>query len=309
MKVDGKAIALRDRRKPGHGWYDNEIYDVFGDELRQDGISVYMTLTRLCYGTRVTMSLREMATHARMSKDTFARNLKRVIGVGLVIEHKGATAQSASTYELVDVKELAGEYLRKLNAGKVSQGETGSEAPKKISPDQIATEVSQNEGDFATEVSQDVRHPLSQGLQDFQDTKTSTPSVGSQGNRVVSISRLETAPETARAAMESPGWSSAKHVAELLTASLRVLAACGVTEDARLQDAIANALEAHCRREKCTLKLAEALALENVKAYLQDQHLMRVRYGWVNFFKQGLWLSASRWPYDKREVERLRRRL
>lgn len=128
------TMRLRDQRKPGHGWFDNEIYDVFGDELQQNGISVYMTLARLCYGVRVTMSLREMAGHARMSKDTFGRTLKRVISLGLVVERKGATPQSASTYELVDVKELAGAYLREavqknkqkasLNVPSVSQRDT-----------------------------------------------------------------------------------------------------------------------------------------------------------------------------------------
>lgn len=128
------TMRLRDQRKPGHGWFDNEIYDVFGDELQQNGISVYMTLARLCYGVRVTMSLREMAGHARMSKDTFGRTLKRVISLGLVVERKGPTPQSASTYELVDVKELAGAYLREavqknkqkasLNVPSVSQRDT-----------------------------------------------------------------------------------------------------------------------------------------------------------------------------------------
>lgn len=109
---------LRDQRKPGHGWFDNEIYDVFGDELQQDGISVYMTLARLCYGALVkkkngaAYGLRELAANARMGKDTFARTLKRVVALGLVVEHKGRTAQSPSTYDLVDVKELAAEYMR-----------------------------------------------------------------------------------------------------------------------------------------------------------------------------------------------------
>lgn len=189
---------LRDQRKPGHGWFDNEIYDVFGDELRQGGISVYMTLARLCWGTRVKMSLREMAGHARMSKDTFARNLKRVIELGLVIEHKGATPQSASTYDLVDVKELAAIHMRAAvqasrSVETVSRGDSFRNVTmtQMLKPDAVTdlerkpgggnidcltlrhepddveifhpapdsvTEVSQKCTDFATEVSQDVRH-------------------------------------------------------------------------------------------------------------------------------------------------------
>lgn len=116
------TVRLRDQRKPGWGWYDKEIYDVFGDELRQDGISVYMTLTRLSWDGVVrkerggAYSIRELAEHARMKKDTFHRSLKRVILLGLVAELKGSTAQSASLYELVDVKELATRYLRRAMA-------------------------------------------------------------------------------------------------------------------------------------------------------------------------------------------------
>lgn len=202
-------VRLRDQRKPGHGWYDNEIFDVFGDELGQHGISVYVTLTRLCYGVRLKMGLREMASHARMKKDTFSRNLKRVIALGLVIEQKGATPQSASTYELVDVKELATKYMRgavekeKANR-RVSVSEGDSREPVTLAellipraPDvmqspqqdaanclnerhgsknfcvaQDATEVSQNGTGFATEVSQDVRHAL---IQDTRHQDTSTP--------------------------------------------------------------------------------------------------------------------------------------
>lgn len=192
------AVRLRDQRKPKHGWYDNEIYDVFGDELGQHGISVYMALTRLCYGETVChdggapYSVRELAEHARMKKDTFHRNLKRVIAMGLVVERKGATAQSASFYDLVDVKELAARALRdavnaakaksvsprdtrpaptlaqlvsnrmKERADEVSGDErkclTQRQQDKKNCAAESATEVSQNCTDFETEVSQDGRH-------------------------------------------------------------------------------------------------------------------------------------------------------
>lgn len=122
-----KKIALRDVRKPRHGWFDYEIYDVFGDHLGHYGIGVYNTFARFCYGgVRVTMSLRQLERHSRMDKTTFSRALERVMALGLVIRQRGRTSQSASSYELVDVKDLVEEYLRAA-AGQISLSEFWAE--------------------------------------------------------------------------------------------------------------------------------------------------------------------------------------
>jgi hypothetical protein len=112
MSANETKARLRDRREPGHFWADNEIIDVFGDELGQNGISVYMTMTRFCFGTEVRLSLREIAAAARMSKDTVARSMKVLVALGLVIETKGARAKTVSTWSLANVKALVQEYIR-----------------------------------------------------------------------------------------------------------------------------------------------------------------------------------------------------
>ena len=67
-------------RKPRHGWFDYEVIDVFGDNLGPYGITVYTVLARFCYGGfRVTMDLRELAGHARMSKDSVGRTLRKMV--------------------------------------------------------------------------------------------------------------------------------------------------------------------------------------------------------------------------------------
>jgi hypothetical protein len=105
-----KSVSVRSERKPRHGWFDYEVLDVFGDDLGPYGITVYMVLARLCYGGfRVTMGVRELAGHARMSKSELARTLKSMIALGLVVEHKGRSGKSTSSYDLTDVKDLVEE--------------------------------------------------------------------------------------------------------------------------------------------------------------------------------------------------------
>src|SRR5260370_10705667 len=109
--VNETKARLRDRREPGHFWADNEIIDVFGDELGQNGISVYMTLTRFCYGTEVKLSLREIGAAARMGKDKVRRAMKVLVALGLVIETKGARVKTESTWSLANVKALVQSYV------------------------------------------------------------------------------------------------------------------------------------------------------------------------------------------------------
>jgi hypothetical protein len=69
-----KKPKLRDRRQPGRFWADNEIIDVFGDDLGSHGILLYLTMARYAFGNvDVKMSLRDLAGAARMSKTTGAR--------------------------------------------------------------------------------------------------------------------------------------------------------------------------------------------------------------------------------------------
>jgi hypothetical protein len=369
------TVRLRDVRKPGHGWYDNEIYDVFGDELRQDGISVYTALTRLCYGTKVTMSLREMAEHARMSKDTFGRNLKRVVELGLVIERKGATPQSPSSYELADVKELAANYLRRTvseqsrksvsprdtrPATTLAQLVTGrakelaataeDEAQKCLTLRQIdgvdkkiwvgdsATEVSQNDPHFATEVSQAVRHlrqdtrhktqdkynpptPASGGVSSIadaarEDEDESQGAVRVAGELVRFDAGVMMGPEflecnlavneaaRVQSAVQSvtPGM---KRAALIVWQTARVMRDCGWTKNRRLEEAIGEALEMFCSSEKSEPVAAADLMIGNAKMFLRERPALSHGWSWLNFVRGNYWRDSRSWPYDKAAVKEL----
>jgi DNA-binding HxlR family transcriptional regulator len=120
MMAEMKSVTLRDRRMPGHTWFDNELIDVFGADLGPYGIAAYAVMARFCYGHSVTMSLRELQDRSGIKKDSLGRALKRLVELGLVIEREGPTPKSPSTYDLVDLKVLVGEIRAAARAQALS---------------------------------------------------------------------------------------------------------------------------------------------------------------------------------------------
>ena len=119
--AEQKKKSLRNLRKARHGWFDYEVLDNFGDELGPLGCMVYMVLARWCYGgTRVCMSLRDMSEHARMNKDSVSKSIKKLVDLGLILEHKGKTSRSPSCFDLLDVKDLVDELKAKGIVPKIS---------------------------------------------------------------------------------------------------------------------------------------------------------------------------------------------
>jgi hypothetical protein len=101
-------VKLRDRRKPGHCWQDNELYDAFGPIIGPNAVLVYVQMTRECWGgeTLVSASSRELAEACGLSRDTVWRALKVMERVGMT-RLAGGGDRRAGEYQLVDLKELA----------------------------------------------------------------------------------------------------------------------------------------------------------------------------------------------------------
>lgn len=84
--VKPEAFKVRDERKPGHHWADNEVMDLFGKRIGPFGYSVYMYICRYagngdgrCYKTQA-----EIAAAFSISVDTVSRAVHRLIEVGLL---------------------------------------------------------------------------------------------------------------------------------------------------------------------------------------------------------------------------------
>lgn len=99
-------VKLRDQRKPGHCWQDNELYDAFGPVIGHHAVSVYTHMTRQCYGTEIRSSSRELARDSGLSKDTVLRSIRAMERIGM-LHAVGGGPRAVAEYHLVDLKELA----------------------------------------------------------------------------------------------------------------------------------------------------------------------------------------------------------
>ncbi len=113
------AIKLRDKRKPGHCWQDNELYDCFQPVIGPLAVNVYVRITRECYGTTVKIGVRELAELTGISKSAVHRALAVLEAVGLVRAKRAAVKQAAE-YDLADLKELAVRHGAVFDAGRFS---------------------------------------------------------------------------------------------------------------------------------------------------------------------------------------------
>lgn len=99
-------VKLRDQRKPGHCWQDNELYDAFGPVIGPNAVLVYVQMTRNCWGTEIRSSSRDLARDSGLSKDTVLRSMRAMERVGM-LRSVGAGCRRVAEYNLVDLKELA----------------------------------------------------------------------------------------------------------------------------------------------------------------------------------------------------------
>lgn len=102
-------IKLRDKRKPGHCWQDNELYDCFQPVIGPIAVGVYTRLTRECYGAAVKISLRDLAALTGISKSAVGRAMSILESIGMVVIRRGAPKR-VQEYDLADLKELAIHY-------------------------------------------------------------------------------------------------------------------------------------------------------------------------------------------------------
>ena len=122
-------VKLRDQRKPGHCWQDNELYDAFGPVIGPNAVIVYTHMTRQCYGTEIRSSSRDLARDSGLSKDTVLRAMRAMERIGM-LRAVGRGSRSVVEYHLVDLKELAeshgGVYDRRRVSYVFSEAQTAA---------------------------------------------------------------------------------------------------------------------------------------------------------------------------------------
>jgi hypothetical protein len=98
-----QKFKVRDERKPGHHWADNEVLDIFARKIGLDGYAVYMYLGRHSNNQtgRCTKSLAEIAAAFKTSTDTVYRAIKKLMAHSLVAKYE--VVGKASVYVLIEV--------------------------------------------------------------------------------------------------------------------------------------------------------------------------------------------------------------
>lgn len=89
--------------RPQLSWFDNAIFEVFGDELGSEGLAVYMVLV-YCVSSRRPMTLDELADASYMSRDGLLSGLYKLKDAGLVVFDDGGHPSHWTTYDVVDVQ-------------------------------------------------------------------------------------------------------------------------------------------------------------------------------------------------------------
>lgn len=100
------GVKVRDKRRPGHCWQDNELYDAWQPIVGPHAVNVYVNLTRDAYASTIEYSVRKLADATGISKSAVWRNLKVMEHVGMLRLETGA-GSAGSVCELLDLKEAA----------------------------------------------------------------------------------------------------------------------------------------------------------------------------------------------------------
>lgn len=97
-------FKVRDERKAGHHWADNEVLDDFGPKIGPVGYAIYMFLARHA-GNRsgkCTRSQQEIASAFGISRDTVNRHIPILVDTGLVVVIE--SAGQPSEYILAEIE-------------------------------------------------------------------------------------------------------------------------------------------------------------------------------------------------------------
>jgi hypothetical protein len=129
--VTDEEVGLRDARRPGHLWADNELFSVFAPVIGGHAVLVYVTmcasLSLECEfkETRIRASSRQLAAMCGLGKDSVRRAMHLMERLGM-LQAKGAHRKTVE-YHLVDLKDLAmkhgGSYERRRASYVLTSGQ------------------------------------------------------------------------------------------------------------------------------------------------------------------------------------------
>ncbi len=199
----GPSIYVRDNRRPGWFWAENELVDVFAPLVGPYALAVFVTILRLCQGNSalVEVSVRDIERawkhkdfRASLSRSSITRALSQLLAAGLLRLSREGTRSRPAEYLVGDLRDLAASLtveqrenlLVRLEGQRdrcVPQGDTPNfhsdlrkSCGKACGKDQLSTEIP------GTHVSPRGTYVSPTGTLSIKDSKTiNTPPTPSAG--------------------------------------------------------------------------------------------------------------------------------
>ena len=314
-----RTLRVRDKRKPGHCWQDNELYDVFQPVIGATATHIYAAMSRWAFGHRVEMGMREIAVESGTSRSAVQRALVAMERLGMVRGVAGRGSQPAA-YNLLDLKEASIALGAEWNPHRASHGlsptrvaelrtavlhcvpygdtKAGGNLPDCVPHgDASGTLLSQKRGVsvphrdahlyiYKQDTKQQDNHPLplppaEGGLRDESESSDIAPAEGG----------LRDESESSDIALDRE--------------AQRVLRACGSTSDGVLR-VIRKQLAERVRPatpEGLTKTAEWMIAMWEDYRKCGDRGWLRFVWGPRKFFGDGHWANCALWPIDEERRE------
>jgi hypothetical protein len=307
-------IGLRDQRKPGYCWQENELYDAFLPIIGAMPAHVYAQATRYCYKTTARFSLREMADSSGISKDTVRRSLLVMQEIGMLRARDGAPGKAAE-YELVDLKDLAAHLGAQYDRKRASYIFPAAIAAALRNKVQAVLGKSQGKTVSVRDSSSRVRGSATVSQRDSLFVENGCESVSrrdatvSPGVETVSpqgqpyISNTQDIKTTSPLPLPASGKGMSPEVSpalRLANAAHSVCVECGIA-DARLEKAIVKAISLYGERERMSPAEVAAAMIGAWREYDEVRDAMRYPWAVRKFLLHGHWATPLSWRLDRWE--------
>jgi len=336
------SVKLRDKRRPGHCWQDNELYDAWQPIIGPHAVNVYVNLTRDAYSSTIEYSVRRLADATGISRTAVWRNLRVMEHVGMLRLERGS-GSAASTCELLDLKEAAEKLgaiynrrqasfvftdvklaslrmevvlLRKKMQNKGLAVQSDALREKQICVPERDTNSEENSGEEKilcpskrdASVPPERRLCLSEGGAQHkceQDTKHNTnppPTPALPAGVLTARADALRAKELNSTPGDLLRDEKQSHVDDALD---HVMRECGFT-GSRLRKALREPMRLYMQQYTGRAYHAAEEMIGAWREYCQLGDLVRARWGPRKFFCEGHWLRPQTWPLDRALLERRR---
>jgi IclR helix-turn-helix domain len=303
-----RAIRVRDKRKPGHCWQDNELYDVFQPVIGGTATHIYAAMTRWAFGHRVEMGVREIAVESGTSRSAVQRAVVVMERLGMLRRAHadrvpGRRGASSMAYDLLDLKEAA------VALGAVFDTHRSSHVLPSSRVDELRKEL----------------HFVPQGDENTRDIDGVFVPYGDMNGTLLSQKPGEFVPQgglnrgpfnslqDTRLQQNNPplplppgGERGGSPVEELIDREAqRVVEACRFTSSSVKRAVVRQLRQVQAHSPGLIEESADRM-IAHWASYCADSDLMRFTWGPRRFIDEGHWARPNTWPIDQEKLAAVR---